>query len=117
MKIATALTLTAILLVGCGGQSGTGPVSETSAPNDASVDVIQAALDEQTAEAGCASCIYKMDGIKGCVTAVKVGNTPMILTGVEVDAHELGLCTASKQILVSGKVEGGNFVATKVELQ
>ena len=111
MQITTALVLfTAILLAGCGEQSSTAPVSETRGP------VIQTALEDQTLEVGCASCIYKMAGVEGCVMAVKVGGESMLLSGIDMDAHELGLCKSSKQARASGKVEGDEFVATKVEL-
>ena len=122
MQITTALVLfTAILLAGCGEQSNT-PVSETpgpatpNAPADVTDQVIQTAFEDQTLEVGCASCIYKMAGVAGCVMAVKVGGESMLLSGIDMDAHEHGLCKSSKQARASGKVEGDEFVATKVEL-
>ena len=117
MRIATTLAiLTAFLLVGCGEQSSTVRTATPVAPSDVAGQVVQAALNSQDLELGCASCIYKMAGVEGCVTAVKVGGKPMLLAGKMIDAHELGLCSAAKQASVNGKVEDGKFVATEVEL-
>ncbi len=68
-------------------------------------------------EVACAGCIYHMDGVEGCIPAVKMatGET-MLLKGVPVDAHGLGLCKAAAKATVSGKVQDGTFVASAVDL-
>ena len=91
-------SLLAIALAGCGNGS------------------IPSAIAEEAIEVGCGSCIYGMDGVEGCVTAVKVGDKHYLVTGVELDAHSSGLCDSAKQAKVAGEVRDGKFVASKIEL-
>ena len=39
------------------------------------------------------------------------------MTGVDMDLHAFDLCTVSRQAVVSGKLEGQTFLATKVEVE
>jgi len=68
------------------------------------------------AEVGCGMCTYQMEGVEGCVAAVKYDGKAYLLTGQEIDAHGLGLCTEPKQAEIEGEVHGTNFVATTVTL-
>ena len=76
-----------------------------------------ASPQETTLEVGCAMCIYDMDGVAGCQPAVVVDGQPRLMTGVDMDLHAYGLCTAPKQAVVSGRLEGQTFLATKVEVK
>ena len=69
-----------------------------------------------THEVGCATCIYDMKGVEGCVTAVKVGDIAYLLAGAELDAHKVGLCNGSKRANAKGEVKEGKFVATSIEI-
>ena len=70
-----------------------------------------------TAEISCAHCMYKAPGVTACAPGVKIGGQTYVLKGSTVDVMKEGLCTATKQATVEGKIEGGNFVATKVDIK
>jgi len=76
-----------------------------------------ASPQETTVEIGCAMCIYDMDGVAGCKPAVVVDGQPRLMTGVDMDLHAFGLCTAPRQAVVSGRLEGQTFLATKVTVE
>ncbi|MFQ5653442.1 MAG: DUF6370 family protein [Planctomycetota bacterium] len=69
-------------------------------------------VSDMTVEVGCASCVYKMEGVQGCKAAAEIDGKPMLLTGAHLSAHSLGLCRGAKEAVVSGKIEGDTFVAT-----
>ncbi len=76
----------------------------------------------QTVEAGCAMCIYKMEGINKCTLAVKLDGKPHLVEGAQIhdlgDAHAAdGLCKTARQATVEGKLEGDKFVASKIALK
>ena len=71
---------------------------------------------EKTVEVACGSCIYEMEGVQGCKTAVKIDGKPYLVTGGSLDAHTSGLCSGEKQAVVAGEVKDGKFVASKIEL-
>ena len=77
----------------------------------------QHAVAARTVEAGCASCIFNMEGVRGCKLAVRIDGKPYLVTGADVDAHGAGLCSSAKKAKVVGKIEGDKFVATSFELQ
>lgn len=108
MRQVLALTVMFCLLLGFSGCQKSGDAaSDTTAP---------ITVTDQTVETACGSCIYKMEGVEGCQTAVKIDGKAYLVTGVETDAHEAGLCEVAKKAIVSGKVEGDKFVATRYEL-
>ncbi len=72
---------------------------------------------ERAVEVACASCIYHMPGVESCVLAAKIDGKPMLVTGVRVNAHKLGLCSKAKEAVVAGKEDGDRFVATKFEVK
>ena len=79
----------------------------------------QSAIDDRTVrsvEAGCARCIYKMDGAKGCHAAVMVDGKARLVSGENVEAHAEGLCGSAKPARVAGHVEGDGFVSTFLEI-
>jgi len=80
------------------------------------------ALGVRIVEAGCATCVYDMRGVKGCKLAVKIDGKAYLVTGTEIDDHgdahgPTGLCVTARKAAVTGKVEGEKFVATSFELQ
>ena len=75
------------------------------------------AIAARTVEAGCATCIFNMEGVKGCKLAVRIDGKPYLVTGADVDAHGAGLCSSAKEAKVVGQIEGDKFVATSFELQ
>ncbi len=77
----------------------------------------QHAVAARTVEAGCASCIFNMEGVRGCKLAVRIDGKPYLVSGADVDAHGAGLCSSAKKAKVVGKIEGDKFVATSFELQ
>ena len=121
--LGATMTFGALFLFGCvsGEHSHESHAQETashqgggeSAPLAAGLTVGQ----ERTVEVACASCIYHMPGVSGCKLAARIDGKPMLVTGVRVSAHTLGLCSKAKEALVAGKVDGDIFVATKVELK
>ncbi len=106
MKTLVLATLcTALTMAGCAQQSTSDP------------EVAMTTLRDQPVEVGCATCIYDMDGVKGCKLAAKVNDQPMLVEGVDVDLHDHGLCSAPKTGIVSGKVEGDTVIATTVTFE
>lgn len=100
---------TCLVAVGCDGTS--------SRPGTPSAGPVVSAVSATT-DVGCAKCVYKLAGAGDCSQiAGTIDGKTLLLTGVELDAHELGLCNATKSALVKGNVEGDKFVATVVELQ
>ena len=78
-------------------------------------------LANATIEVGCAKCSYKMAGVQACALAAKVKDASMLVTGKVPDVHDLDVCAegkgATKSAVVDGKIEGGELVATKLELK
>ena len=67
-------------------------------------------------EAGCATCLFDMQGVKGCKLAVRLEGKSFLVAGSDIDAHGDahavdGLCMAARQARVKGRVEGDTFVA------
>ncbi len=69
-----------------------------------------------TVQAGCGSCLFGMEEVKGCKLAVKIDGKAYLVTGADVDAHKAGLCGSAKPAKVEGKIEGDKFVATSFKL-
>ena len=112
MKITFLLAISATLLLwGCGEETATveTPVADTAPA------VVEVAA--QTAEVGCATCIYKMEGVSGCQLAAKIDGVARLVEGSDVDAHAEGLCSAAKQAKLAGKIEADMLVASELTLQ
>ena len=105
-----------VVTVFLGGCHGNHPKTMDS-PETMATESDAVSADEMTVEVGCGDCIYDMPGLKGCPLAAKIDGTPMLVTGVKVNAHKLGLCKKAKEAVVVGHVEGDKFVATKVEVE
>lgn len=79
--------------------------------DSASVEDIDTTI---AAELGCGSCMYSMEGVRGCKTAVKIDDESYLLEGVDIDAHGTGLCKATQPAKVAGEIQDGAFVASIV---
>jgi hypothetical protein len=66
-----------------------------------------------TVEAACGVCIYRMPGLEGCPLAVKIDGRAYLVEGAEWPNHDY--CERTCQAIVSGRIEGDKFVATKLE--
>ncbi len=100
--------------------------SKTEAPKTTGIpgaaDLGKAAVSSTLAlvkpEIACAHCVYKMAGVTSCQPAVKVAGQTLLLTGAGADAVKGNqeICKGAKPVTLDGKVDGKNYVATKVEL-
>ncbi len=121
VKALSFTVLCCILILAC--QNSESPKIETAQPaEDEPVVLAESESATQTVEVGCAMCIYEMEGIDKCTLAVKIDSTPYLVEGVEIhelgDAHaEDGLCLIAREAVVEGKLEGDEFIATKVEFE
>jgi hypothetical protein len=109
-RIFPLLTISALFIVVLGCQSADeNPVTQSTS--------VATSVGNSVVEAGCADCIFKMEGAEGCELAVKIDGKPYLVSGVEVDTHSSGMCESALKAVVSGKVQGDKFVASKFELQ
>ncbi len=79
------------------------------------------AASERTVEAGCATCIFDMEGVAGCKLAVKIDGKAYLVSGKSMDdlgdAHaEDGLCNIARKAEVTGKLDGDRFAVTAMSL-
>ncbi len=82
-------------------------------------DVASSSL--QTVEAGCATCVFDMQGVSGCKLAVRVGGNAYLVSGSDIDDHgdahaADGMCLAARTAIVEGEVVGDRFVAKSFEV-
>jgi Family of unknown function (DUF6370) len=70
-------------------------------------------IANQTVEAACGACIYKMPGVDGCPLAVKIDGKAYLVQGAKWPNHDY--CDRNCQAVVSGRIEGDTFIATKLE--
>ncbi len=129
MKRFLFLLLTFSLVVcvaGCGGSGEKAEETAQKAAGDLETAAEEAAAEVQEAveeiageemivEVGCGHCIYHMDGLEACAPAAVVGQDTLLLTGVEIDAHAIGLCTAPKKATVTGQVKEGELVISRID--
>ncbi len=83
---------------------------------------VRATPEKRIVDAGCATCIFNMNGVTGCKLAVKIGGMPYLVTGSKIDDHgnahgSSGLCLTARNALVTGEIEGDRFAAKGFELQ
>ena len=100
--------------------SGCKPSQESSSQAANSL-LTKAGPSLMTVEAGCAMCVYKMEGVSGCKLAVRVDGRPYLVKGSDIndhgDAHAAdGLCQVARAAVTMGAIEGDKFVATKFRL-
>lgn len=70
---------------------------------------------------GCATCIYDMEGVTGCVLTVEIEGEYYLVDGVDIDdlgdAHAAdGLCLVERRGTITGAIEGDRFTATSASL-
>jgi len=110
--IAMSLAVSAVFsLSGCGNDSA-------AESND---DLVGSRAQAMEVEFGCATCIYGMEGVTGCVLAVGIEGEYHLVDGVDIDdlgdAHAAdGLCLVERQGTITGAIEGDRFVATSASL-
>jgi hypothetical protein len=97
--------------------SSTGQSSETDSSSDTgpAIEIV-----DQVAEIACGECQFEMKGFS-CDLAVRIDGNSYFVDGFTVDdfgdAHAAdGLCNAVKQARVAGRIEGGRFIATAIEV-
>jgi hypothetical protein len=132
MKLtALAAICAAALVFGCSKSSDSTVVDEAppapaapaaTAPSGGAMlpsggDVQLAAFKDKDVEVGCGMCIYHMDGVKSCKTAAMIDGKPMLVKGQHSNAHSLGLCSTSKEVVMSGSVVGDEVVVTSLALK
>jgi len=71
--------------------------------------------EEINAEIGCGHCTYQRDGVTKCEAAVKIGEDVYSLESSDISIKDDKLCTATMQAKLTGHVEDGKFIASKVE--
>ena len=101
--------------------SGCKPVQESSSIQTIAPPSEAAATDTKSVEAGCATCVYNMEGVSGCKLAVKIDGKHYLVTGSDIDDHgdahaPDGLCHVARRAQASGVIEGDRFVATEFRL-
>ncbi|MCJ8498633.1 DUF6370 family protein [Chryseobacterium salipaludis] len=77
----------------------------------------QQKIQNQTVDAGCGMCQFKLKTDKGCAMAVKIDNKIYHVEGLDKktfgNAHaEDGYCKMTKKAVVSGEIKKGKFYAT-----
>lgn len=70
-------------------------------------------ITDQTVDAACGVCIYKMPGVTGCPLAIKIDGKAYLVEGAKWPNHDY--CDRNCQAVVSGKIEGDKFIATKFD--
>ena len=111
----------ALSLLGCtnGSPEHDGGAAQSAGAGNASVNDADDSVsgDARTVAVACASCIYEMSGVSGCKLAAKIDGKPVLVTGVELDAHSSGLCSGAKEATVHGELRDQKFVATRIALK
>jgi hypothetical protein len=81
--------------------------------NDHGGDLAAKMIKNETLEAACGSCLYNMPGVEGCELAVMIEGKPYLVEGAKWPNHDF--CDAKQQAIVTGKLEGGKFIAASLE--
>lgn len=76
-----------------------------------------ASFSDRTVEVGCAKCIYDMPGVQGCTLAASIDGQPMLVTDAHVDFKSHALCSAPKEAVVTGAMEGDGLIVSTLDFQ
>jgi hypothetical protein len=78
-------------------------------------------LQGETVRAGCAMCIFKMEGVRACLWAVQIENQYYLAEGKLPKQHDAhgpeGMCTMEREAVVDGELIHGKFIATRFDLK
>ncbi|WP_226063947.1 DUF6370 family protein [Kaistella polysaccharea] len=82
-----------------------------------SVSIFAQKVQNQTVDAACGMCQFKVKSDKGCAMSVKINEKVYHVEGLDKktfgDAHaEEGYCKVIKKAIVSGEIKKGKFYAT-----
>jgi hypothetical protein len=97
---------------GGGGGAGGGSGGATGGGGGAGGGVAARTISNQTVEAACGACVFKMAGVSGCPLAVKIDGKTYIVQGATWPNHDY--CTRQCQAVVSGRLEGDKFIASSL---
>jgi hypothetical protein len=113
-RLGSCLTFGVVLMAGLGGCASArrgecGKAAGGEAENEACI-----------VEAGCSTCIFKMEG-PSCTLAVRIDGRPYLVRGSRLDDHgdapaPDGLCLTVRRARVVGRIEDDVFVAERFEL-
>lgn len=124
MKMKTVLILAAaiaVVIAGCSPAPEPEPAPAPGTNDNAGAGAMlpsgAAMVSAKEVEVGCAHCTYDISGVQECKVAVKVDGKSYLATNTGVDAHDAGLCAATKKATVTGKVDGNTFAATSFKLK
>ena len=111
------LQLTLIPLLVCLGSCSSDDAAAAGTPGGEEGSETTSALVNETVEFGCASCTYSIEGAEGCTLAAKIGEDAYMVTGSDINAHDEGLCSATKSGELSGAIVDGKIVATSCTIK
>ena len=82
-----------------------------------SISIFAQKIQNQTVDAACAMCQFKMKTDKGCAMAIKIDSKVYLVEGIDKkefgEMHSAdGYCKIMKKALVSGEIKKGKFYAT-----
>ena len=101
------LSCSIIAVLALGGCESTQTAS-TAAPG---------ALIDENVEVGCGMCVYDMEGVQGCTLAAVIAGEPMLAEGTDLHLHDYGLCSGTRQAVVTGRIEGDTLQVTEIEVK
>lgn len=114
---ASVVLAVALVLVGCKGGSDDHAHHDHDGHDHGGAAIIEVA--DHLAEIACGQCLFELKGT-GCDLAVRLDGKTYFVDGAHIDdfgdAHAKdGLCNIIRKARVTGKVQNGRFIATKIE--
>ena len=96
--------------------------SDQATPTKENAEPEERSLESRVVEAGCATCIFHMEGVEGCPLAVRIENKSYLVVGSDIDAHgdahaANGMCKTARSARTRGRIEGDKFAATSLALR
>src|SRR5262252_5423751 len=106
-----ALALAALVVAGCSS------APRTTATSGAGMDAaaVGVELTDQVVDAGCAMCMFGMESLGDCQTAIRVDGKVYLARGTcvpDAEDHGTGLCHAILKARVTGRLVGDKFLAS-----
>jgi len=86
--------------------------TESNAAEPTPVAAPEMPATSQVMQAGCYGCVFGMEGAEGCQLAVQIDGKPVLVEGVSVSMHPLGLCQEVKEVEIAGEMQGDVFAAS-----